>query len=395
MISVGNYKELRNILQRLAPWKPNKTQRPDDTEKAQVFDPVEVWEHSNKKKFMPAPRQTIICSATLTTSNFVADFEDGKKITGKDGTYEGLLSCIDFQRSGKVVDTTTQQLTAENLSEAKILCLLEEKDYYLYYLLNQYPGRTLVFVNSIHCLHRLISLFGLLQFPAFSLHAKMAQRQRLKNLDRFQQNGHCVLLASDVAARGLDIPNIDHVIHYQIPRTSELYVHRSGRTARALNNGVSVMLVDPSDESSFRKICKLLHKTTADIPDFPVELRFLKPIRKIVNAAREVDELLHSNRKNNDDVKWLVDLAEEADLDSSHLLEDESEDFLAEKKKNKLLLERKKKILRDLMKAPLVKRGTSSRYITPKIIKSVKNSSPTKKSAFDDIEQRNSQALFD
>ena len=219
----------------------------------------------------------------------------------------------------------------------------------------------------------------------------MQQRQRLKNLDRFQQNEHCVLLASDVAARGLDIPNIDHVIHYQIPRTSELYVHRSGRTARAASAGVSVMLVDPSDEASFRKICKLLHKTTADIPDFPVELRFLKPIRKIVNVAREVDKLLHSNRKNNDDTKWLLELANEADMDASHILEEENEDDVYEKKKVQTELEQKKSLLRNLMKSPLVKRGTSSRYINPKILNEVSKKAE-KKSAIDDIEHRNSSA---
>lgn len=126
MISVGNYKELQNILQRLAPWKGGKVKQVKN-EAQEAFDAAEMWEQSNKKKTMAVARQTIICSATLTTSNFVKDFEDGKKLVGKEGTYEGLLSCIDFQRSGKVVDTTTEQLTAKNLSEAKILCLLEEK----------------------------------------------------------------------------------------------------------------------------------------------------------------------------------------------------------------------------------------------------------------------------
>jgi len=339
---------------------------------------------------MPVPRQTFICSATLTTANFVQDFEDGKKLSGKEGTYEGLLSIIDFQRSGRVVDTTTMQLTAENLSEAKILCLLEEKDYYLFYLLKEYPGRTLVFVNSIHCLQRLISLFGLLRFPAFALHAKMPQRQRLKNLDRFQESKHCVLFASDVAARGLDIPLVDHVIHYQIPRTSELYVHRSGRTARATESGVSVMLVDPSDESSFRKICKLLKKTTTDIPDFPIELRYLVAIRKVVDAAREVDGLLHKQRKSSEDTRWLLELAEEADIDADELLSDDDEDTQSQRRSHHVLLEQKKKILRDLLKQPIMKRGTSSKYLTPQSVQAAsQDSGKSKKSAIQDIQNRN------
>jgi ATP-dependent RNA helicase DDX24/MAK5 len=71
------------------------------------------------------------------------------------------------------------------------------------------------------------------------------------------------LLATDVAARGLDIKNIENVIHYQIPRTAEEYIHRSGRTARASNTGMSVMLLDPKDVTRYRKICKNLKRGNA------------------------------------------------------------------------------------------------------------------------------------
>ncbi len=56
-----------------------------------------------------------------------------------------------------------------------------------------------------------------------------------------------VLVATDIAARGLDIPSVDHVIHYQIPRSADVYVHRSGRTARAKNRGFSLQLVAPDE----------------------------------------------------------------------------------------------------------------------------------------------------
>lgn len=63
---------------------------------------------------------------------------------------------------------------------------------------------------------------GLLKCQPLPLHASMAQRQRLKNLERFSNNPNSLLLATDVAARGLDIPDVQHVIHYQVPRTSEV-----------------------------------------------------------------------------------------------------------------------------------------------------------------------------
>ena len=116
--------------------------------------------------------------------------------------------------------------TAETLVESRIACSLLEKDFYLYYMLTQHPGRTIVFANSIDAVRRLVNLFGYLKCCPLGLHAQMQQRQRLKNLDRFTKNPRGILIATDVAARGLDIKDVQHVIHYQVPRTSENYVHR-------------------------------------------------------------------------------------------------------------------------------------------------------------------------
>ena len=101
---------------------------------------------------------------------------------------------------------------------SRLNCALEEKDLYLFYFLKQYPGRTIVFCNSINCIRRIVSLFVMLQCAPLPLHASMAQRQRLKNVERFAAKENSLLIASDVAARGLDIPNIQHVVHYQVER---------------------------------------------------------------------------------------------------------------------------------------------------------------------------------
>lgn len=94
-----------------------------------------------------------------------------------------------------------------------------------------------------------------------ALHANMMQKQRLKNLERFTKDDNGLLIATDVAARGLDIPRVQHVIHYQVPRTSENYVHRSGRTARANQNGITVMFMDPGEVKSYLKLCKTLDRS--------------------------------------------------------------------------------------------------------------------------------------
>ena len=73
-------------------------------------------------------------------------------------------------------------------------------------------------------------------------------------LHRFRASPDSVLIATDIAARGLDIPSVDHVVHYQLPRSADVYVHRSGRTARAKKAGFSLLLVSPEE----RKVQKLL-----------------------------------------------------------------------------------------------------------------------------------------
>lgn len=75
--------------------------------------------------------------------------------------------------------------TATNLMECRIACTIDHKDYYLYYFLKRYAGRTLVFCNSIGCVKRLATLFGILDCKPLPLHASMQQKQRLKNLERY------------------------------------------------------------------------------------------------------------------------------------------------------------------------------------------------------------------
>lgn len=73
-------------------------------------------------------------------------------------------------------------------------------------------------------------------------------------MPRFKNTQNSVLLATDIAARGLDIPTVDHVIHFQIPRSADTYIHRNGRTARAMQKGFSMLMVAPDE----RRVVKAL-----------------------------------------------------------------------------------------------------------------------------------------
>jgi len=78
---------------------------------------------------------------------------------------------------------------------------------------------------------------------------------------RFASSSNGVLIATDVAARGLDIPSVDHVIHFQLPRTADAYIHRSGRTARAKQDGFSLQMVSPEERGMQKALMKSLDRS--------------------------------------------------------------------------------------------------------------------------------------
>ncbi|PIA13070.1 DEAD-domain-containing protein [Coemansia reversa NRRL 1564] len=246
-------------------------------------------------------RQTFVFSATLLKDMQLVARKRSQKAqrrnSGKPepGSMEDLIERIGFQdKQPELIDVTSSVATARTLVESRIDCLVSEKDYYLYYFLTRYPARTLVFANSIDTIRRILPILRLLGLDVFGLHAQMEQRQRLKNVDRFRETNNAVLVASDVAARGLDIPQVEYVIHYQIPRSGDLYVHRSGRTARASNEGLAIMLVSPEERKLYHKMCAKLDK---DISAFPVDLDIVGRLKPRVDLARDVDLREHKLNK--------------------------------------------------------------------------------------------------
>ena len=105
---------------------------------------------------------------------------------------------------------------------------------------------------------------------ASAIHGGMSQNKRMKSLDALREQKTDVLVATDVAARGLDIQNVTHVYHYDVPKTDTDYIHRIGRTARAGENGTAVTLLVEHDHENFRRVQsnKELNIEKADIPNF-------------------------------------------------------------------------------------------------------------------------------
>ncbi|XP_029639932.1 ATP-dependent RNA helicase DDX24 [Octopus sinensis] len=263
-------------------------------------------------------RQTFLFSATLTLAHMGPQRKLSRKFQANLLTTEGKIRMMMYKmglkKGAKMVDLTEKTRTAEKLSEAKVLCEREKKDVYLYYFLKQHPGRTLVFCNSKDSIRRLVSIFTLLECHPLPLHSDMHQKQRLRNLERFSSSPNALLLATDIAARGLDIPKIDHVIHFQVPHTMENYIHRSGRTARASEEGLTVLLISPEEQKGYRKILFSLDRTK-DFDQFPVDNSYIPAINVRMQLALKIDSEEHRFDKKKHENNWFRKTAEEMDIE--------------------------------------------------------------------------------
>lgn len=325
----------------------------------------ELLERINMDENKRKQRQTFVFSATLTLIHELPKYLKNKNKMKK-SKYAEMTPVLKLQKivdllgmsNPKVVDISEGKGTSDTLTECRITCNINEKDYYLFYFLTKHPGRTLIFCNSIGCVRRLAGLLNLLNFQPLPLHASMQQRQRLKNLERFRDKENSILVATDVAARGLDIPKIDHVLHYQTPRTSESYVHRSGRTARASREGITVLLIEPNELPNYIKLCRTLGKSE-DLPTFPVQENFLNAVKKRIDLARQLDVLQLQVKKANSENGWLLKAAEDMDI----VVDDVARKYDSEDvRKSKKFLELKKKQLASMLNSPIFPKDIYGKY---------------------------------
>jgi ATP-dependent RNA helicase RhlE len=124
----------------------------------------------------------------------------------------------------------------------------------LEHLLEAGDGSFLVFVRTKHGADRLATRLVRSGFSATSIHGDRSQAQRNSALKSFTEGRHRVLVATDVAARGIDVKHVSHVVNYDMPKVAEDFVHRIGRTGRASNKGMASTFASASERSDLRKI---------------------------------------------------------------------------------------------------------------------------------------------
>ncbi|KAH6568984.1 hypothetical protein BASA60_008396 [Batrachochytrium salamandrivorans] len=198
-------------------------------------------------KVIPRERNTYLFSATMTTK------------------VEKL------QRASLVnpvkVEVATKYSTVDTLLQYYVFFPYKQKECYLTYLLNELAGQTcIVFTLTCASTQKLALMLRNLGFEAVCLHGQLTQPKRLGALAKFKSGGRNILIATDVASRGLDIPGVDVVINYDVPQSSKDYIHRVGRTARAGRSGKSITLVTQYDVEWYQRIEYAIQKKLDEYP---------------------------------------------------------------------------------------------------------------------------------
>ncbi|TCQ10329.1 ATP-dependent RNA helicase RhlE [Rhizobium sp. PP-F2F-G36] len=194
-------------------------------------------------KLVPKNRQTLLFSATMP-----------KAIADLAGDYLTDPKRVEVATAGKAADKIEQFVHFVNGKDGKVTLLKQS-------LTANPDGRAIVFSRTKHGAEKLMKHLESVGYSAASIHGNKSQGQRERALKAFRDGEIKVLVATDVAARGIDIPGITHVYNYDLPEVAEAYVHRIGRTARAGRDGIAIAFCAPDEARLLRDIEKLMNMT--------------------------------------------------------------------------------------------------------------------------------------
>jgi ATP-dependent RNA helicase RhlE len=160
------------------------------------------------------------------------------------------------------VEMTPETPTVDRVAQGVCMIAQNEKYPFLRHIINEHPeGLVLVFARTKHGAKKIAANLGRDGYTADDIHGNKSQSARQRSLERFRTGAVRVLVATDVAARGIDVKGIALVVNYDLPHEAEAYVHRIGRTARAGAEGIALSFCDGNERSSLRNIQRLIRQT--------------------------------------------------------------------------------------------------------------------------------------
>jgi ATP-dependent RNA helicase DDX47/RRP3 len=174
----------------------------------------------------------------------------------------------------------------------------KHKDLYLIHLLNDNIGHpAIIFTRTVNETQRIAVLLRTLGFGAIPLHGQLSQSARLGALSKFKAKSRDILVATDVAARGLDIPSVDLVVNLDLPSDSQTYVHRVGRTARAGKSGKAISFVTQYDVEIWLRIENALgSKIEEEVVPKDEAMVYMERVSEAQRVAVREMKLIHEQR---------------------------------------------------------------------------------------------------
>lgn len=152
------------------------------------------------------------------------------------------------------LDYLSNTITLSNLKQKAIVAEAADKLEALFALICKVSDKpTLVFCNHREAVDRISDVLYDMGLPHDIFHGGMEQDDRERALIKFRNGSHRILITTDLASRGLDIPEIEHIIHYQLPHNEEAFIHRNGRTARMHATGTSYLILTPDEKPAYLK----------------------------------------------------------------------------------------------------------------------------------------------
>ncbi|WP_051082426.1 DEAD/DEAH box helicase [Paenibacillus sanguinis] len=162
-----------------------------------------------------------------------------------------------------------------------------KRDLLLHILKDASISSSIVFTRTKHGADRLVRYLNRANISAQAIHGDKSQNARQQALANFKNRTLRILVATDIAARGIDIDELTHVINYELPNIPETYVHRIGRTGRAGHSGVAISLCDYEEQEYFKSIEKLIGKRIKIVKDHPYPMQQTAPTPKTAEPPRK------------------------------------------------------------------------------------------------------------
>lgn len=197
------------------------------------------------------------------------------------------------------VEIATQGTTAERVEQELFIIEKRNKTRLLQKLLNDYHGTVLVFSRTKHGAKKIARDVKQMGHTAAEIHSNRSLAQRKQAIDGFKSGRYRVLIATDIAARGIDVKNIELVINFDLPDAAEDYVHRIGRTGRAGQGGKAISFATPDQRGDIRQIERLVRMQLplSQTPDLPPALS-PEPFTSQTQSGRPHRNERHTQRRN-------------------------------------------------------------------------------------------------